>query len=346
MKPLTIKLPQNQIQYDIEFIDTYKSVQDILEKQINKRMYLLVTDENVYTKSPFFQKDINKYKNEVLVLPAGESEKNWNTVEKILDKAFALELDRSAVFIVVGGGVYGDMVGFAASIFMRGVPFVQVPTSLLAMVDSSVGGKTGFDSKHGKNLIGAFHQPEKVICSTNFLETLPEVEIKNGLCEMIKHGIIASPEHFNDLQRLGRDYTKSKKFDIEKLKPLIKDSITIKKNIVEQDEKEAGIRGHLNLGHTFGHAIEHLSNFKIPHGQAVAMGCVMATKFACGKGFCDQKLIDQIKEIFELFDIPTTCEFSEDEIFNAMTHDKKKKDGIIRLILPREIGKVEYYSIK
>jgi len=255
-----------------------------------------------------------------------------------LDKAFELNLDRQAVLVAVGGGVYGDLVGFGASVFMRGIPFIQVPTTLLAMVDSSVGGKTGFDCEHGKNLIGSFHQPEKVLCCPTFLETLPEVEVKNGLCEMIKHGIITSPDHFSNLRKVEG-------LDLKTISKLIPDSINIKKEIVEKDEKEAGIRGYLNLGHTFGHAIEHLSNFKIPHGQAVAIGCVMAAQFAAEKGICDWDLVDQIEDIFNHFEIELECDFEEASIFGAMTHDKKKKGGKIRLILPHKIGKVDYFDL-
>lgn len=206
------------------------------------------------------------------------------------------------------------------------------------MVDSSVGGKTGFDCEHGKNLIGSFHQPEAVLCCPKFLKTLPDVELKNGLCEMIKHGIINAPDHFANLRKLDG-------LNLESIGKLIPDSITIKKNIVEADEKEAGIRGYLNLGHTFGHAIEHLSDFKVPHGQAVAIGCVMAAQFAAEQDLCDWDLVDQIEDIFNHFEIELACEFDTDSIFGAMTHDKKKKGGKVRLILPHKIGKVDYFEL-
>ncbi len=338
MKKITINIPTQPIKYNINFFKNFMSLDQSLDSQINKRNYLVITDENVYKKSPFFTKNPQKFDENLLILPAGEEQKTWETVKKILDKAFELELDRHAVLVAVGGGVYGDLVGFASSVFMRGIPFIQVPTTLLAMVDSSVGGKTGFDSEHGKNLIGTFHQPEAVLCCPKFLETLPEIEVKNGLCEMIKHGIIISPDHFDNLKNI-------KGLNLKSIAKLIPDSINIKKEIVEKDEKESGVRGYLNLGHTFGHAIEHLSNFRIPHGQAVAIGCVMAAEFSAEKGFCDFDLVDQIEDIFNHFEIKLECEFDEKQIFKAMTHDKKKKNGKIRLILPYKIGKVDYFEM-
>lgn len=338
MKSININIPARSSQYDINFFDDFLSLNNALTDQIGERNYLVITDENVLEKSPFFEKDAGKFGDNLLVLPAGESEKTWDTAKKILDKAFKLGLDRHAVFVAVGGGVYGDLVGFAASVFMRGIPFIQVPTTLLAMVDSSVGGKTGFDCEHGKNLIGSFHQPEAVLCCPTFLETLPEVEVKNGLCEMIKHGIIMSPDHFADLRKLEG-------LNLEAIAKLIPNSINIKKDVVEADEKEAGIRGYLNLGHTFGHAIEHLSNFEIPHGQAVAIGCVMAAQYAAERDLCDWDLVDQIEDIFNHFEIDLACDFDEAAIFGAMTHDKKKKGGKIRLILPKAIGTVDYFNL-
>ncbi len=336
MKNLTIEISGQPSHYDIVFEETLVSLDKSLKAQIKRRNYLVVTDRNIYEKSPFFR--LNDFKNHLLVLPPGESEKKWETVVKILDKAFELDLDRQSVFVAISGGVYGDMVGFASAVFMRGVPFIQVPTSLLAMVDSSVGGKTGFDCAQGKNLIGAFHQPEKVLCAADFLKTLPHEELKNGFCEMVKHGIVADEIHFKSLESMPS-------LTVKTIMPLIRDSIAIKQKIVEQDEKEAGIRGYLNLGHTFGHAIEQLSDFKIPHGQAVAMGCVMAAEFAYKKEISSAELVAVIRAIFEKFEIGVDCEFSQTAIFKAMRHDKKKKDGHIRLILPEAIGRVRYYEM-
>lgn len=345
MKKINVKIPAQETDYEIEFPPDFGTLNHDLKKQIGDRNYIIVTDENILEKSPFFQ-NFEFNKKNLFVCPPGESEKHWKTVNAILNRAFELDLDRSSVFIVVGGGVYGDLVGFAASVFMRGIPFVQVPTSLLAMVDSSVGGKTGFDNEFGKNLVGSFNQPEKVFCCRTFLETLPKEEIQNGIAEMVKHGILGSQKHFENLLEIAPLMPKGANEFLIKVGGLIRDSIKIKKQIVELDEKELGVRGYLNLGHTFGHAIEQLSNFEIPHGRAVAIGCVMASQYAAERKICDWELVDQIENIFNQFEIDLLCDFSEESIFKAMQHDKKKKNGKLRLILPRKLETVEYFELE
>jgi 3-dehydroquinate synthase len=346
MKKLTINLAANPVSYDIKFPENFERLNQELIKKINNRNYIIVTDENIYKKSPFF--DLHKIaENKIFVGKAGEINKHWQTVEKILETGFENQLDRNSVIVVIGGGVYGDLAGFSASIFMRGIPFIQVPTSLLAMVDSSVGGKTGFDCQYGKNLIGAFHQPEAVFCCREFLQTLPLEEVRNGIAEMIKHGIINSENHFTNLENVARISDQNSDKFLQAIAKLIPDSIKIKKEIVEADEKEQGIRGFLNLGHTFGHAIEHLSNFKIPHGQGVAIGTFMATNYARNLGIIeDEKLVEKIRDIFANFKIDLTHPFKTSEIYQAMSMDKKKKNGVIRLILPKKIGKVIYENLE
>lgn len=367
MQDIKLDITRKNIKYSINFPQDFEELASKLTAQINNRNFILITDENVFCKSEFFQKSHEKHQKiygklqeKTLILPAGEQYKNWISIEKILEKAFENNLDRTSLMIAIGGGVIGDMVGFASSIFMRGVPFIQIPTTLLAMVDSSVGGKTGIDSQFGKNLIGAFHQPEAVFCCTHFLQSLPESEIKNGLCEMIKHGIIHdSPPnpHFQKLLELsecvaplplgeaGRGLLSEEL--LSKLTALIADSIAIKKYIVQKDEQEAGIRGYLNLGHTFGHAIELLSEFRIPHGQGVAMGIMKSIEYAEKYGILEDKnLTKKLKKILKNFQITIDHDFSDPEIIAAMRHDKKKKDGKIRLILPQKIGQVIYHNLE
>jgi 3-dehydroquinate synthase len=358
MHDINLHIKRQDIDYSIKFPQDFETLATQLAAQINDRNFLIITDENIFNKSSLFQKSgFFKNNNQVpldkggmrgisrnlLILPPGEKYKNWSSIEKILDKAFSQNLDRSSLLIAIGGGVVGDMVGFASHIFMRGIPFIQIPTTLLAMVDSSVGGKTGIDSPFGKNLIGAFHQPEAVFCCTKFLESLPEVEIKNGLCEMIKHGMIHhTPEnpHFEELEKLSEKYAPNSHF-LEGLVPLISQSIAIKKHIVQQDEQESGTRENLNLGHTFGHAIELLSEFKIPHGQAVAMGILKSIEYAKKYGVLeDESLEKRLQKMLKNFGISTEHNFSDAEIIEAMQHDKKKKRGQIRLILPQRIGQV------
>ncbi len=331
IKNITVNISEKAKSYDISFTVDFSSLQKELKKQIGDRRVLVITDGNVFQESGF---DFEQFA-DVLVLPPGESQKNWGSVEQILNTALEKNFDRGCLFIAIGGGVIGDMVGFAASLFMRGIPFIQIPSSLLAMVDASVGGKTGIDCKYGKNLIGAFHQPEAIFCCRAFLDSLPESEVLNGIAEMIKHGILGSESHFTDLEKMTEE-----DLDLDQIFQLVPDSIQIKKNVVEADEKESDVRMHLNLGHTFGHAIELLSKYQIPHGQAVAMGTVMAADYSLKQGICSAETADRIRKIFEDFGVGLDCAFGESEIWGAMTHDKKNREGDVRLVLPERIGKV------
>jgi len=338
MKNLSIHLPKKEISYEVVFPEVFDDLEKKLRSQIGKREFLIVTDKNVQKFTPFLKKFQKK---EVLVLPAGETTKHWPSVEKILNECFKRDFSRTAVLVAIGGGVIGDITGFASAIFKRGIPVIQIPTSLLAMVDASIGGKTGIDCAYGKNLIGTFHQPEKIFCCRNFLQSLPESEIKNGLGEMIKHGILGSEKHFRDLEKIANPHPTA-----EQVFPLVSDSVAIKANIVEDDEREAGARMQLNLGHTFGHAIELLHDFKFPHGLAVSIGTVMATQYALEQGICSEETADRIENIFNKFGIDITCDLSEKKIWEAMKHDKKVKNGHIRLVLPTKIGGVMVHTVK
>lgn len=337
MKRITVHLPLKKISYNVEFSATFDELEIQLQSQLGNRKFLIVTDSNVQKHSDFLKRFSSK---EIFAFPAGEVSKHWSTVEKILNRCFELNFDRNSVIVAVGGGVVGDTAGFAAAIFKRGIPVIQIPTSLLAMVDASVGGKTGIDCAYGKNLIGTFHQPERVFCCRGFLETLPESEIKNGLGEMIKHGILGSPKHFEDLERIANSHPTA-----EDIFPLVPDSVAIKARIVEEDERESGARMKLNLGHTFGHAIELLHNFKFPHGLAVSIGTMMATQYALEHDICREETADRIENIFNKFGIDITCALPEEKIWEAMTHDKKVKDGHIRLVLPTKIGEVVVQTV-
>ncbi len=343
MKPIKVKVPAKPSEYEIAFHDSFGALVKTLRAQIGDRKFIIVSDHNVIEKTAFFAKDLDLDDTILVSLKPGETEKNWESIDHILHSAFDAGLDRGSVMVAVGGGVIGDMTGFAASIFMRGIPFIQVPTTLLAMVDASIGGKTGIDCQYGKNLIGAIQQPEAVMVCPKFLETLPEIEIKNGLAEMVKHGVVADKKHFEDLEKLAQeDFStiRSKIFDYAPA------SINIKKTIVESDEKESGKRKFLNFGHTFGHAIELCSNFEIPHGRAVAIGCVMASQYAYEHGLCEDETVDRIENIFNQFEVDLTCEISEADIWNAMSRDKKKFGSTLTLILPKKIGEVDYFKVE
>lgn len=264
---------------------------------------------------------------ERIVFPAGEKSKTLETYAELVRGFAALELTRTDVAIALGGGVVGDLTGFAAATYMRGIDFIQVPTTLLAMVDSSIGGKTGVDIPEGKNLVGAFHLPKKIIRDVKFLETLPEKELKNGLAEMIKTAVLFDPEMFAALERLVSLDNLER---LEKLEPLVNRTAAWKQKIVDEDFKEGGKRKLLNLGHTFGHAIEKVSDFAISHGEAVAMGMRIVGK--------DVPEIDRILDAYgygKLEGLP------KDKIIDAIRCDKKRSGDTITLIVPRKIGECE-----
>ena len=294
------------------------------------RTAVVVTDSNV--DRLYGDKFIRSFEGEYarverIVFPAGEKSKTLETYAELVRGFAALELTRADVAIALGGGVVGDLTGFAAATYMRGIDFIQVPTTLLAMVDSSIGGKTGVDIPEGKNLVGAFHLPKKIIRDAKFLETLPEKELKNGLAEMIKTAVLFDPEMFAALERLASLDSSER---LAPLANLVDRTASWKQKIVDEDFKEGGKRKLLNLGHTFGHAIEKVSDFAISHGEAVAMGMRIVGK--------DVPEIDRILDAYgygKLEDMP------KDQIIDAMKRDKKRSGDTITLIVPRKIGACE-----
>lgn len=268
-------------------------------------------------------------------IPDGENYKNFDTLNGILEAAFNHRLDRNSLMIAFGGGVIGDMVGFASGIFMRGIDFIQIPTTLLAQVDSSVGGKTGINNHFGKNLIGLFHQPKAVYIDTRFLATLPKREFSAGMAEIIKMAVCFDASLFEALHDsnmaenpilLGRIYQ----------------AISIKAKVVAQDEKEHGIRAALNYGHTFGHIIERESGYgHYLHGEAVGIGIVMANKLALKLELITQKEFDAILALLQQYEIPTTYKIHDEESFyQAFFLDKKSSNDKIKFVLPKGIGNV------
>ena len=266
----------------------------------------------------------------IITLPDGEEYKNMQSIEYALDRLFDAKYDRNSTIIAFGGGVIGDMSGFIASIFLRGIKFIQIPTTLLSMVDSSVGGKTGINNKYGKNLIGAFYQPEAVYIDPHFLSTLEKREFAAGMAEVIKMAVMFDEKFFEDLEK-----------ETLSIEEIIKKSVEIKADVVNQDEKERGIRSVLNYGHTFGHVIENLTNYKTYlHGEAVAIGMVMANELSKELGYLSEKENERIKKVLQKQNLPTTFKIeNEKDFYEHFFADKKTMNNKIKFIIPEKIGK-------
>ncbi len=267
----------------------------------------------------------------VIEIPEGEQHKTLDAVYALYQQFIAAGLDRRSPVIALGGGVVGDIAGFAAATYLRGVPFVQMPTTLLSMVDASVGGKVGVDLPEGKNLVGAFKQPEMVLIDPLTLRTLPSDEFRAGLAEVVKHGVIGSPELFHLLEGQGPTT----------LTALIADAVRVKIEIVEEDPFEQGRRAVLNLGHTFGHALEQLSGYQMRHGDAVSVGMVAAAHLAAATGRCDVRLISRLANLLNRLGLPVRVEgHRAEELYQAMGVDKKRAAGRLRFVIPEDIGRV------
>jgi 3-dehydroquinate synthase len=270
-------------------------------------------------------------------IPDGEEYKSFETLKSIYDRLIEFGFDRSSFIVALGGGVVGDIAGFAAATYLRGIPFVQVPTTLLAQVDSSVGGKTGINHEKGKNLIGAFYQPGFVLIDTAVLDTLPEREYLSGLAEIAKYGIVLDGSLFDFMSaNIGKLLDREK----ESLLTIIKRSCSIKASIVEKDEKETGLRAVLNYGHTIGHAVETLTCYKTyTHGEAVAIGMVQAAKFSEFMGFSGKDETERIIALLNALRLPVEFPFfSQSEYNDALLHDKKTREGGINFVFNRGIG--------
>ena len=269
------------------------------------------------------------------VFPHGENSKNIETISEILEFCAENRLTRSDCLVALGGGVVGDMTGFSAAIYLRGIKFIQIPTTVLAAVDSSVGGKTGVDLKAGKNLCGAFHQPSLVICDGKTTDTLSPEIFADGCAEIIKYGVINDRAFFDSLKNGIR----------ENLCEIIAECVRNKARVVEGDEFDKGTRQLLNLGHTVGHAIELCSNLAITHGSAVAIGMVIVTRAAVRLGICPENDLCELIDILKQNNLPTECEFNAHELAEAASADKKRAGGSISVVLPYGIGNSKLYKI-
>ncbi|MBR9698907.1 3-dehydroquinate synthase [Candidatus Woesearchaeota archaeon] len=311
-------------------------------KTLNLDKIAIITDSNV--KKFYANTFLDMLKKEglkavLISFPAGEKSKTRQTKERIEDALMKYQLTKNSVIIALGGGAVLDLAGFVASTYMRGIPYLSIPTTLLAMVDASIGGKTAVDTPFGKNLIGAFYQPERVFIDISVLKTLSDTEYRNGLAEMIKHAVILDAKFFLHLD--GYMHTLLTR-DEDVIARFIQWSCKIKKVVVQEDEKELSYRKILNFGHTIGHAIEQVSNYRVSHGQAVALGMIAEAKMAEKKGLLNfmesQKIIDLLKKVkFET----RIKKLSIEEILLATHYDKKKSQSEVRYVLLERIGKAK-----
>ena len=342
MNTLTVELGERS--YPIVLGDMRECAAMLAEK-LSGRSALIVTDENVEQaghlerlQQALAENDFTDF--HALILPPGEEHKNLVTVEQIARTAVSAGLNRRSVMVALSGGVVGDMTGFASAVYMRGIEFIQLPTTLLAAVDSSVGGKTGADLPEGKNLIGAFHQPQLVALDMAVLATLPECEWRNGLAEVVKYGMIMD-EKF--LSLLERNTGKLNSFDPDFYCGIIRRCCECKAEVVAGDECEKGRRAILNYGHTVGHAVEKLSNFTLPHGQAVAIGMAAAARLAVKMNMLDAAVEERQNQLLKALKLPTLLPQASNinSIIQTMHSDKKNSNNSITMVLPTAAGAVE-----
>ncbi len=338
MDKLFVNLLENS--YDILFDTSYLGLCDALKEINAPKKLLIVTDTNV---APLWLDEVKSLLDEAgydvlkCIILAGEENKGMDSVLKICSACCEHKMDRKSMILALGGGVVGDIAGFASSMYMRGIRFVQLPTTLLSQSDSSVGGKTGIDFENAKNILGAFHQPSLVYINTSTLKTLPEREFISGMGEVIKHGIIKDAEFFNFL---FNNSEKIKQLDSSLLIKMAKTNCAIKAEVVMADEKELGLRAILNFGHTIGHAIESEANFSKTHGECVALGMCAASYISFKRNLITKDTFDRIIAIIEKYGFGTKTELVHDKVLKFMENDKKSVDSKIKFILPSAIGKV------
>lgn len=299
---------------------------------------VIVTDQNVaegYLSRIERSLQAEDYPTRAVIIPPGEESKTMVIVSQLWEAFLDAGLERGSSVVALGGGVVGDLAGFAAATYMRGIPWVNVPTSLLAMVDASLGGKTGVDLPQGKNLVGAFHAPRMVLVDPSALETLPRDEQRSGMAEVIKAGLIGDPKLFN----LSRNSLEVIKEDFEEI---IRRAMAVKIQVIEADPFEEGLRAVLNLGHTVGHAVEKVSNYTIRHGEAVAIGMVAEARLSERIGLAERGLADEIADACKLIGLPVDIpeNLPREDILEAMKVDKKREGAKVKFALPVKIGEV------
>ncbi len=275
----------------------------------------------------------------LVTFPAGEWNKSRETWSDLTDQLLKAQLDRESVIVALGGGVVGDLAGFVAATYLRGVRYVQVPTSLLAMIDSAIGGKTGVDTGAGKNLVGAFHQPAAVIADVATLSTLPPVQLAAGMAEALKHGVIADAAYFT---RTAERHESIRQRDLAALFEVVRRSVEIKAGVVGEDERERGKRAILNFGHTIAHALEASFGYELLHGEAVAIGMVAEAELGEEIGVTREGTAQVVRSAVEAFGLPTTApdDVDRERMMESMRQDKKVRDGTVRFALPNQLGEM------
>lgn len=338
MKHLNVETKSNI--YPIYITDSFDYLRKaFIDKSLDGNKAVLIADS---TTGPLYADKVKGLIEDcfsdisVYTFEAGEKSKNLDTINSMYRFFINSKLDRKSIVIALGGGVTGDMAGFAAATFMRGIKFVQIPTTLLAQVDSSVGGKVGVDFEGNKNMIGAFYQPQFVYINAKTLDTLPKTELSAGLSEAVKHGYIYDYDY---LRFMFSNKEKIFSLDIESITDVIYGSCKVKSNVVSKDEKESGLREILNFGHTFGHAIESLSGFKLVHGQCVSIGMTAALYLSYKRGCIKENELNLAKNLLEYFELPVKVSgFNTKDIYKQMLFDKKNKNNKINLVLLNDIG--------
>ena len=326
--------------YDILFEPDFNKLADtICRIDMKNRKFMIITDSNVgkYYLEKLIETILPIAKSvECCTFPAGESSKNLGTVSTCYEKLILAGFDRNDVLIALGGGVVGDLTGFVAATYLRGVRFIQVPTSLLSMVDSSIGGKTGVDFRAYKNMVGAFHQPKLVYMNLSTLKTLQAPEYFSGMGEIIKHGLIRDTAYYSWLKD-NVEGISNKTYEI--LKEMILRSCLIKKSVIEKDPKEQGERAHLNFGHTIGHSIEKLMNFELLHGECVSIGMAAASFISLKRGFITANDYEDVLATLKLFKQPLSVDgLLAEEVYNLTRLDKKMDSDKIKFILLQRMG--------
>ena len=338
MDPVEIELPSYRV---LIARGALADIGRIAAASARAHRYAVISDDTV---APLYagrvRSALGEGRTKLYTVPAGEEQKTRATWSTLTDAMLADSFGRDTAVVALGGGVIGDLAGFVAATYMRGLPFIQVPTTLLAMIDASIGGKTGVDTPTGKNLVGAFHQPSAVIADLDVLRTLPPEHLRAGLAEAIKHGVIADAAYFDDVAEAAPSIVSGSRQAAAALERVVVRSIAIKADVVRRDEREGGVRKTLNFGHTIGHAIELRSEYRMLHGEAVAVGMVLESRVAERLGVAEAGTSDRVLQAIERSGLPASRPANQtpDEILSATRGDKKARGGVVEYALPVRIG--------